>query len=110
MTYYLSESEIESRLSLSASGSRLVFDYADEALFVSQTRRVRNMIAMATAGGEKMQSCFEQERLDALLKKHGFSILNRLSPQDIQEKYFSGRGRELTAFEHIHYLQAIFEP
>lgn len=113
VTYYLSESEIESTLdalsSLSASGSRLVFDYADEALFASQTRRVRNMIAMATAGGEKMQSCFDRERLDSLLKKHGFSILEQLSPRDIQEKYFSGRGRELTAFEHIHYLQAIFE-
>lgn len=113
VTYYLSESEIELTLdalaSLAASGSRLVFDYADEDLFASQTRRVRNMIAMAAAGGEKMQSCFEREKLDSLLKKHGFSILEQLSPRDIQEKYFSGRGRELTAFEHIHYLQAIFE-
>lgn len=113
VTYYLSETEIESTLAalaaLSSSGSRLVLDFADESLFTSQTRRVRNMLAMAAAGGEKMQSCFEHKKLESLLKRHGFSILDWFSPQDIQKEYFNGRGRELTAFEHIHYLQAIFE-
>lgn len=111
VSYYLTGKEIESMLetvaSLSAEGSSLVFDYADEGLFSSGIRRVQNMIAMAAAGGEPMKSCFEEMEIEKLLEKHGFLIYELLTVQDIQKRYFAGRGKKLTAFEHINYITAV---
>lgn len=114
VSYYLSTAEIEAMLAalatLCAPGSCLVFDYADEGLFESKIRRVQNMLAMAQAGGEAMKSCFDAAALERLLNQHGFAISEHLPPDAIQARYFSGRGAELTAFEHIHYVSAICNP
>lgn len=57
---YLTMEQIGAMLSslakLSAEGSSLVFDYAGEGLFTSNVKRVRNMVAVAAAAGEPMQS------------------------------------------------------
>mgnify|MGYP004668678095 CR=1 FL=1 len=111
VSYYLTEEEIEKTLDniafLSADGSSLVFDYADENLFSSTMKRVQNMVAMAKAGGEEMKSCFSYAKLEKLLEKHRFLIYELMTEQDIQENYFAGRGEELTAFEHINYVTAV---
>lgn len=111
VSYYLTEEEIEKTLDaiafLSAEGSSLVFDYADENLFLSGVKRVQNMIAMAKAGGEEMKSCFSYAKLEKLLEKHGFLIYELMTEQDIQVKYFSGRVEDETAFEHINYVTAV---
>lgn len=111
VSYYLTEEEIEKTLDdiafLSADGSSLVFDYADENLFSSTVKRVQNMVAMAKAGGEEMKSCFSYTKLEKLLEKHGFLIYELMTEQDIKENYFAGRGEELTAFEHINYITAV---
>lgn len=111
VSYYLTEEEIEKTLDdiafLSADGSSLVFDYADENLFSSTVKRVQNMVAMAKAGGEEMKSCFSYAKLEKLLEKHGFLIYELMTEQDIKENYFAGRGEELTAFEHINYITAV---
>lgn len=113
VSYYLSKEEIEETFkriaSLSVKGSRVIFDYADEKLFDSEIRRVRNMLAMASAGGEPMKSCFEYDQLQRLLEKHRFIICERMDAQDIQERYFAGQEAELTAFEHIHYVTAVYQ-
>ena len=113
VSYYLSQEEIETMLdniaSFSAEGNSLVFDYADENLFTSEAKRVQNMIAMAGAGGEPMKSCFEDKNLEKLLEKHSFYIYEWMTAENIQEKYFAGRGEELTAFEHINYVTAVFK-
>lgn len=113
VSYYLSKEEIEETfkriVSLSVKGSRVIFDYADEKLFDSEVRRVRNMLAMASAGGEPMKSCFEYDQLQRLLEKHRFIICERMDAQDIQERYFAGQEAELTAFEHIHYVTAVYQ-
>ncbi|MGN1084514.1 MAG: class I SAM-dependent methyltransferase [Lachnospiraceae bacterium] len=110
VSYYLSTEQIEAMLdslaALSAEGSSLAFDYADEGLFTSDVKRVQNMIAMAAAGGEPMKSCFRYEDLERLLEKHRFLIYEQLTTQEIQTRYFIGRSRELTAFEHICYALA----
>lgn len=113
VSYYLSEEEIETMLdniaSLSVEGSSLVFDYADENLFVSKVKRVQNMLAMARAGGEPMKSWFNYAKLEKLLEKHKFLIYELMTAQDIQSQYFEERGNELTAFEHINYVTAVYK-
>lgn len=113
VSYYLSQEEIETMLdniaSFSAEGNSLVFDYADENLFTSEVKRVQNMIAMAGAGGEPMKSCFDYRNLEKVLEKHSFYIYEWMTAENIQEKYFAGRREELTAFEHINYVTAVFK-
>ena len=67
------------------------------------------MIAMAGAGGEPMKSCFSYAGLEKILEKHNFLIYELLTPQDIQSQYFDGHGADLTAFEHINYVQAVIK-
>lgn len=114
VSYYLSNDAITAMLHdiscLSAEGSSLVFDYADEQLFCSQIKRVQNMLAMAAAGGEPMQSCFDVHALQKLLETEHFFVYEWMSPRDIQAKYFAGRGENLTAFEHIRYVTAVYKP
>lgn len=111
VSYYLSEAEIaamlESIAAIAAEGSSLIFDYADEGLFASPVRRVQNMLAMAAAGGEPMKSCFAYPALEKLLERQNFLIYEQLSPSEIQQRYFIRQSPELSAFEHIHYVNAV---
>lgn len=111
VSYYLTEEQIGGLLdavaALSADGSSLVFDYADEGLFDTTVRRVRNMVAMAAAGGEPMQTCFAEDALVTLLERHGFLLYDLLFAPDIRARYFAGRTDGLTAFEHICYALAV---
>lgn len=111
VSYYLTTDEIENVLTclaaLSAEGSTLLFDYADEGLFTSSVKRVQNMIAMAAAGGEPLKTSFSYHQLEKLLEKHRFLIYELLTTQDIQNQYFANRTDELTAFEYIHYVTAV---
>lgn len=111
VSYYLSKSEIEGMLkSLSgimADGSTLLFDYADEGLFLSGEKRVQNMLAMAAAGGEEMKSSFDYKSMELMLSDFGFLIYEILTPRDIQEKII--KNSDMTAFEHINYIQAVFK-
>lgn len=112
VSYYLTVQQIGNMLDalskISAEGSTLVFDYADDGLFDSNVRRVKNMVAMAAAGGEPMKSCFGYPELERLLEKYGFLIYELLTPQEIQAHYFDKCG-DMTAFEHIHYVTAVFK-
>lgn len=109
VSYYLTGEQIAAMLStlsgLCAKGSSLVFDYGDEELFTSPVHRVKAMLAMAAAGGEPMCSCFDSENLVRLLEGCGFQVYEWLHPQNIQAQYFTGR--DATAFEHIHYVNAV---
>ncbi|MGN0983645.1 MAG: class I SAM-dependent methyltransferase [Gemmiger sp.] len=113
VNFYLTLPQIGGMLTslsaLSSPGSGLVFDFAGPALFASPVRRVQNMLAMAAAGGEPMQACFAERDLMGLLQRHGFLLYERLTPAQIQRRYFSGQG-ELTAFEEIHLAHAVYRP
>ena len=90
---------------MASDGSTLLFDYADENLFTSEIKRVRNMISMAAAGGEPMKSCFSYSDLERLLEKYNFLIYELLYTEDIERKYFYNK--KDPAFEHICYTQAV---
>ena len=72
VTYYLSAEAIDTMLSalssLCADGSTLAFDYPDENFFDAPEKRVQNIIMMAKAGGEPMQSAFSYSELEKLLE------------------------------------------
>ena len=78
VSMYLDRQAIENMpgniAAISADGSDLVFDYADEGLFISNVKRVQNMLAMAKAGGEKMKSRFDQMSMELMLSKYAFGI------------------------------------
>lgn len=98
---------LDSLAGISAEGSTLVFDCADEDLFTSDIKRVQNMAAMAAAGGEPMRSCFSYLELEKLLEEHGFLIYEYLTPEDIQKQFFEEQYGNMTAFEHIDYVIAV---
>lgn len=105
VSYYLSKSEIEVFLkcvsSLAADGSSLLFDYADSGLFLSDSRRVKNMLAMAQMSGEPMKSSFDEFSIISLLSDFGFLTYEHLTPDDIQKRFFDGTRGSLSSFENI---------
>lgn len=113
VSYYLSIEEIGSMLKslseISAEGSTLLFDYADSGLFLADEKRVRNMIAMAKAGGEEMKSSFDYLSVDRLLGTYGFLVYEVLTPMDIQRMIIDSVGADIKAFEHINYIQAVLK-
>ncbi|MFJ7889337.1 class I SAM-dependent methyltransferase [Lysinibacillus xylanilyticus] len=113
VSYYLTKEETSSLLDhLFAnvpSGSSIVFDYADEKLFIEQgiSNRIDNMVKMAAASGEPMKSCFTYEEMEKMLENSGLLIYEHLTPDKINELYFDNRKDYLTAFETIHYVHAV---
>lgn len=113
VSYYLSKQEIASLISTLFSkvpqGSSIVFDYADENLFEEKGmfNRVQNMVKMASASGEQMKSCFTYEEMEKMLENAGLLIYEHLSPDTIQQHFFSHRSDYLSAFETIHYIHAV---
>ncbi|MGF9699686.1 class I SAM-dependent methyltransferase [Paenibacillus sp. MABNR03] len=113
VTYYLTK-EVLSNLMKHAfanlpSGSSIVLDAADERLFEEKGmfNRVENMVKLAAVGGEPMQSCFTYSEIERMLVDAGLLIYEHLSPEDIQERYFSNRTDDLSAFETIHFIHAV---
>ncbi|WP_077325543.1 class I SAM-dependent methyltransferase [Virgibacillus siamensis] len=113
VSYYLKKKElallIQSLFSEMQMGSSIVFDYADEGLFYEKgfSDRVQNMVKMAEAGGEPMQSSYSFAKIRELLEGTGLQISEHLSPQAIQASYFQNRQDHLSAFETIHYIHAV---
>ena len=111
VTYYLSAEAIDTMLSalssLCADGSTLAFDYPDENFFDAPEKRVQNIIMMAKAGGEPMQSAFSYSELEKLLETHGFLIYELLTPDDIQRDVIDRAGAGLKAFEHVNSCLAV---
>ena len=112
VSYYLCRDETEHFLkSLSeimSEGSTLLFDYADQGLFLSKERRVRCMIDTAKAGGGEMKSSYDYMSIDSMLADCGMLIYEILTPHDIGEQII--KNRNMKAFEHINYIQAVFKP
>lgn len=113
VSFYLTKKQIESVVesisSFAAEGSTLLFDYGDERLFKSDVKRVKNMLMMASAGGEAMKAAFYYDELEELLERHGFLIYELMTAEDIQYRYFKDRNDNLSAFEHVCFAQAVYK-
>lgn len=112
LLYYLSDKSIdrlfEGLASVSTNGSAVVLDVPDSHCFSSELSRVKNMVAMAEMSGEPMLSCFDYTELERMLEKHGFLIYEFLNPKEIQKRYMD-KGLNMTAFEHINYVLAVYK-
>jgi methyltransferase (TIGR00027 family) len=112
VTYYLDFDVILANLrelaSLAAPGSQLVFDYMDADAFLpgKAGRRIQLMQAIAGQVGEPMKTGLEPETLGTALHGMGFSLLENLSPGDIEARYFQSRSDSYHAFEHVHFARA----
>jgi len=112
VSYYLSKEAFQELLNdlkaLMTEGSSIIFDYADQGLFDSGVKRVQNMLTMAKQGGEPMQSAYELRELEKMLEAAGLLIYEHLNPEEIQEAFFKNRTDDLKAFEHMHYIHAVY--
>ncbi|RLL48436.1 class I SAM-dependent methyltransferase [Oceanobacillus piezotolerans] len=113
VSYYLTKEEnvalINHLFANVPSGSSIVFDYADENLFIEKgmSNRVENMVKMASASGEPMKSNFTYNEIENLLEKSGLLIYEHLSPTTINDLFFANRTDYLSAFETIHFIHAV---
>jgi len=112
VSYYLTKEALQELLNdlktLMTEGSSIVFDYADQGLFGSEVKRVQNMLAMAKQGGEPMHSAYEVGELEKMLEAAGLLIYEHLNPAEIQAAFFKKRTDDLKAFEHMHYIHAVY--
>jgi methyltransferase (TIGR00027 family) len=113
VTYYLTKEVLQQLFGTLfkdlPKGSSIIFDFADEHLFTEQGiyNRVQNMIQMAQASGESMKFATSLLELEQFLAEQQLLIYEHLSPQDIQNQFFSNRDDDLQAFETIHYIHAV---
>ncbi|WP_147532919.1 class I SAM-dependent methyltransferase [Bacillus marasmi] len=113
VSYYLTKIETINLLkhifAIVPKGSSIVFDFADENVFVEKGKhnRVANMLKMAATVGEPMKSGFSYDELEQLLEECGLLIYEHLTPAQINEQFFKNRTDYLTAFETVHYIHAV---
>ncbi|MCC0647282.1 class I SAM-dependent methyltransferase [Clostridioides sp. ZZV15-6598] len=111
VTYYLSSEQNINMLNtisaISPKGSLIIFDYADENLFKSNIKRVKNMVTLAQGCGEPMKSCYSYDELKHLLNENNFSLTEHLTSDAIEKKFFDNRNDYLHAFENINYALAV---
>lgn len=112
-SYYLSAAAVESALrsiaGFAAPGSELVVDFARaaEALPQDEARAFLKTQAAVRRRGEPLLSFFEPEAFVALAQDCGFELVELLSPQAQQQRYFKGRddGLRPAAWGHFAHLQ-----
>jgi methyltransferase (TIGR00027 family) len=96
VTMYLEEEAIVSTLCFIASlapGSGLVFDYAVLPSLQSPTERraMEYLAARVAEHGEPWKTYFDPASLAAMLRSLGFSKVEDLGPEQLNERYLSGR-------------------
>lgn len=103
-SYTATEGGIERLLhdidALSADGSALIFDYL-EAAYPDHKRDDAGLQAMAR--GKAAVADLTYAELESLLERQGFLIFERLTPDEIEEKYFGSGERSLP----ISYVTAV---
>lgn len=111
VSYYLSTAALDALLAdvaeLSTRGTAILLDYADEGFQGSDVSRVCRMGAMAEAAGEPVRTCLSEGAMAALLERHGFSIFDHVSWQEMQIRCLS-ESSDVQAFEHINCVLAVF--
>lgn len=94
--------------SCAAKGSKVVFTYCDARPLEgkSSSEAFRRLLEATHRRGEPMITGFHDEELRSELHRLGFEVVERLSSDEIQRRYFWGRTDGLTMLDHIHFLCA----
>jgi len=109
---YLTEESIAATLrDLAAnapSGSELVFDTLDRAVFAEGREKPvsRKMFAATEKWGEPLLTGFDPPELDALLAAAGLSLVEVRSSAEFTDQWFSGREDGLEPWEHMYVARA----
>ena len=112
VTYYLTRQAMLATLGaiaeVSPAGSAVIFDYLDTDAFVPEkaARRVQVMGELVRMLGEPMITGLDPATLAADLAAVGLRLLEDLSPEDIQSRFFAGRLDGYHACEHAHFAWA----
>ena len=111
-TMYLERSAVLRTLgdvaSCAAKGSKIVFDCGDlhTTEFEKASPTVKRLIKFVQRRGEPMLTGFHDEELRSELHRLGFEIVERLSSDEIQRRYFWGRRDGLTMLDHVRFVCA----
>jgi methyltransferase (TIGR00027 family) len=111
-TMYLERSAVLQTLgdvaSCSAKGSKIVFDCGDlhPTEYEKASPTVKRLIRFVQRRGEPMITGFHDEELRGELHRLGFEIMDRLSSDEIQRRYFWGRRDGLTMLDHVRFICA----
>jgi methyltransferase (TIGR00027 family) len=112
VTYYLDRNAIQATLQnlseLSIPGSMLVFDYSNNndnlPESISHRSKVTHSITRQT--GEPMKTSFVPADLENDLRQYRFATVENLTPDEIENRYFSNRNDLYHAFENVHFMHA----
>lgn len=113
LTMYLEPDALSKTLqaiaSVSTERSTIVFDYFDtDALDPEkQDQSAGRMQAIGRGTGEALVGTFAPDQLATFLGQAGFSLIQNMSPADIQDLYFKNRTDGLNATPHLHLAKAI---
>jgi len=94
--------------SCAAKGSRIVFTYCNPESLEgrSSSETFRRLLRATHRRGEPMITGFHDEELRSELYRLGLEIVERLSSEEIQRRYFWGRRDGLTMLDHVHFVCA----
>jgi methyltransferase (TIGR00027 family) len=98
-------------VSLSSSGSEIVFDYYDKSAFDPEkaSHRLKYIIDNSKSIGETIITGFEPSTLGMELEPFGLCLLDNLGPKEIQQRYFSEYKERYSASEHVHLACAVMK-
>jgi methyltransferase (TIGR00027 family) len=111
VTLYLSRETVLGTLAsiadIAPAGSPVVFDYIDEdALTEHASPKMKLIREIVMRAGEPMRCGFNPIALSSNLRVVGLTLKENLSPEDIQNRYFSDRADGYRSADHIHFAWA----
>jgi methyltransferase (TIGR00027 family) len=115
VTYYLERAAMEATFralaALGGPGSTVAFDHLDDAAFddaraAPRMRLTRELVARI---GEPMKTGLAPDEMAATLRACGWTAREQLGPDDLQARYFEGRGDGYRARAHFHVAAAARE-
>ncbi|WML42088.1 SAM-dependent methyltransferase [Neobacillus sp. OS1-2] len=94
---------------MSLNGSSFVFDYLDDTAFNERkaSKKLIQMRQITAATGEAMVTGFDPFELDLELQDCQMLLYENLSPENIEELYFTDREDDLHAFDHFHFAHLV---
>ena len=111
VSYYLTlpilKSTVKKIENLVEAPVEICLDFPDQTTFKRAENDRVSVLAKITEGlSEAMTGTYAFTELKEMLSQHGFYIDRHMTPEEIQEEFFSGRDDGLHAFENVHFLTA----
>ncbi|WP_042349285.1 class I SAM-dependent methyltransferase [Bacillus massiliigorillae] len=90
---------------IAPNGSSVVFDYLDNDAFNDDcaSDKIMKMRQITAATGEHIITGFDPLTLDIELQNSQMLLYENLSPEQIEDMFFSTREDEMHAFDHFHF-------